>query len=204
MKHSSDATILDVTMPDEGMLSLLQAWRDGVPGAFDALFSELYEQLRSLAHKHVARARVGQTLCTTVVMHETYLRLVKHPALKLECREHFFSLAARTMRFVLVDYAREKTSAKQGCGLIHVDLKEARDSIAPVASAEEVLLVDQALERLAALSARQAQVFELRTFGGMLVEEVADTLGIAQATVKRDWEKARLFIARELAIGTDS
>lgn len=179
--------------------ALFVAWRNGEGGAFDTLFATLYEQLRLLAHRQLSRSGGGETLRTTSIVHEAYLRLAGGPQVEVEGREHFFSLAARAMRFVLVDYARMNTADKRGGAALMLTMGAAADVAAAAASAEEVLVVDQALERLAGLDSRQAQVFELRAFGGLTVEEVADLIGVAPATVKRDWDKARLFVARELA-----
>lgn len=178
--------------------ALFLAWRSGETGAFDALFAALYEQLRLLAHRQMARGRLD-TLCTTSIVHEAYLRLAGGPGIDVEGREHFLSLAARAMRFVLVDHARMSAADKRGGAALVVTMGAAADVAASTASADEVLVVDQALTRLAELDARQAQVFELRAFGGLTVDEVAGVIGVAPATVKRDWDKARLFVARELA-----
>lgn len=179
---------------------LLAAWRAGEPGAFDALFTSLYDQLRILAMKQGARAGAGETLRPTAIVHEAYLRLADVPGVSIQNREHFFSLAARAMRFVLVDAARRHASDKRGGGARMLPLEDTGEIMSPEASAEEILLVHQALERLAALDARQAQVFELRAFGGLMVDEIGDLIGVARATVKRDWQKAKAFVARELAV----
>lgn len=188
----------DPAAPGDDMQALFLAWRRGESGAFDSLFSLLYDQLRTLAHRQAARAGAGETLRTTAVVHEAYLRLANNPQMDIEGREHFISLAARAMRFVLVDHARAKSSAKQGGNALPVTLDEARGFASHDPTADEVLLVDQTLEQLAALDARQARVFELRTFGGLTIDEIAGVLGIAPATVKRDWDKAKLFVARVL------
>lgn len=201
MAGSSDVPAPDPPAPHADLDALFAAWRRGETGTFDDLFALLYEQLRGLAHRQVARAGAGDTLRTTSVLHEAYLRLAGSPRIRVEGREHFFSLAARAMRFVLVDYARQHASGKRGGSVPVVALDEAHEIAAPEATAEEVLLVDQALERLAALDARQARVFELRVFGGLTVDEIAELLGIARATVKRDWDKAKLYVARELSGG---
>lgn len=179
---------------------LFLAWRRGEAGAFDSLFSQLYEHMRRLAHAQATRAgaAAGETMRTTAIVHEAYLRLAGNPAMDVQGREHFISLAARAMRFVLVDHARRKTADKHGGGMFQVTLGDSPEMIAATPTADEVLLVDQALERLSALSPRQAQVFELRAFGGLTIEEIAALLDISRETTKRDWQKARLFIARAL------
>lgn len=188
-------------LPADDLNDLFLAWRNGESGAFDALFAALYQQLRTLAHRQASRSGANTMLQTTSVVHEAYLRLAGSAQIEVEGREHFFSLAARAMRFVLVDYARMSGSDKRGGDALLVTLGEAGAVAAPTASADEVLVIDQALERLAALDARQAQVFELRAFGGLTVDEIAELIGVARATVKRDWDKAKLFVARELGGG---
>ena len=183
---------------------LFLTWQRGEKGAFDALFSLLYDQLRDLAHSQASRVGASDTLRTTSVVHEAYMRLAGNPQLQVEGREHFLSLAARAMRFVLVDYARRRSSGKQGGDALMVTLGEAGDFAGHEPAADELLIVDQALERLAALDVRQARVFELRTFGGLSVDEIADMLDIANATVKRDWNKAKLYVARALSGGVQT
>ena len=181
--------------------ALFASWQRGDAGAFDALFSSLYDQLRLLARRQGARTSASETLRPTAIVHEAYLRLADVPGVNVQNREHFFSLAARAMRFVLVDAARKHGSDKRGANAPRVALEDAGEIVSPEATADEVLLVHQALERLSALDQRQAQVFELRVFGGLTVDEVAALLSVAHATVKRDWDKAKLFVARELAAG---
>lgn len=196
----------DAATPDRPVAAdlneLFLAWRNGETGAFDALFAALYQQLRALAHRQASRNGGSGTLQTTSVVHEAYLRLAGSPQIEVEGREHFFSLAARAMRFVLVDYARMSGSDKRGGDALMVTMGAADDVAVASASADEVLAVDQALERLAELDSRQAQVFELRAFGGLTVDEIADLIGVARTTVKRDWDKAKLFVARELTGGS--
>lgn len=201
MAGSSDIAAQDHAPPGDNLTDLFLSWRREEPGALDSLFASLYEQLRTLAHRQVARVRAGDTLRTTAVVHEAYLRLAGSASVSVEGREHFISLAARAMRFVLVDYARKQSSEKQGGSIQLVAIEEAHDLAALEATADEVLLVDQALGRLIALDPRQAQVFELRVFGGLTVDEVAELLQVARATVKRDWQKATLYVTRELSVG---
>lgn len=186
--------------PDE-LDQLFTSWRRGDTGAFDKLFAQLYEQLRVLAHRQSVRAGAGDTLRTTAVLHEAYLRLADSQKVDVQGREHFFSLAARAMRFVLVDHARKHMSEKRGSGAAQVAIEEIGELVSLEATAEEVLHVNQALERLIALDPRQARVFELRVFGGLTVDEVAELLAVPRATIKRDWQKAKLYVARELTGG---
>jgi RNA polymerase sigma factor (TIGR02999 family) len=175
---------------------LLVSWRGGDRAAFDRLFDLVYEELRVLAHR---QARGGSDLSfnTTAVLHEAYLKLVDQPRVEVRDRHHFFALASRAMRHILVDQARRRGAAKRG-GSAEVTLPE--DPAAPVqAQAEEVLAVDQALGRLEALDPRLGRIVEMRFFGGLSVEETAEALEISPRTVKRDWQKARAFLYRELA-----
>lgn len=199
MKEADDSAAAAPARQDLDTLFL--SWQRGDTGAFDALFSKLYDQLRVLAQKQGARGGAGETMRPTAIVHEAYLRLADIPGTSVENREHFFSLAARAMRFVLVDAARRHGSDKRGGNAPRVALEDAGEIVSPEATADEVLLVHQALERLAALDERQAQVFELRVFGGMTVDEVATLTSVARSTVKRDWDKAKLFVTRELASG---
>lgn len=197
MANQMDDSADDLATPD--LDALFESWQRGETGAFDVLFTQLYDQLRILARKQGARSGASETLRPTAIVHEAYLRLADIPGASVQNREHFFSLAARAMRFVLVDAARRKTSEKRGGGAVVVAIDETSEVMSPEATADEILLVHQALERLTEVSQRQAQVFELRAFGGLSVEEVGNLTGVAAATVKRDWQKAKLFVARELS-----
>ena len=175
---------------------LFVSWRNGDAQAFDALFAALYSDLRMLAHRQASQERESGSLRTTALVHEAYLRLVQSERIGINDRSHFFALAARIMRNVLVDKSRERGRHKRGGDMHRVELDEHFADGA--AGAPDVLAVDSALSRLAQLDARQAEVAHLRVFGGLSVEEMADVLEISAATVKRDWRKARLFLMREL------
>lgn len=185
--------------PDESVaaaafLALLEAWRRGEPGAADRVFAALYEELHELAHRHVRRARPGETLCTTALVHEAYLKLA--PRAAVYDRRHFFALASRAMRQILIDEARRHLAEKRGGGLEITTLDEGR--LGAHGLAAEVLALDEALARLSRASDRLGQVVELRFFGGLSVEETAEVLGTSTATVKRDWRAARAFLAEAL------
>jgi RNA polymerase sigma factor (TIGR02999 family) len=167
--------------------------RDG--GALPEAFAASYDELRRLARRQLRRLRPGQTLTTTALVHEAYVKLVKGPV-QAEGRTHFFALAARAMRQILVDYARRRASGKRGGGLRRSTLEA--DSIPVEAIADEMLGIDRALTRLESLDERLAKVVEWRFFGGMTEEEVAEALGVTVRTVRRDWQKARAFLYREL------
>lgn len=194
----------DTSTPGTGastrnVTQLFVSWRRGEAGAFEQLFAQLYEELRVLARRQRSRARPSETLRTTALVHETYLRLLDSRQVDVVDRAHFLALAARAMRNVLVDYARHRATRKRGGVMRRVELEEGTISVE--AKAHEVLAVDSALAHLEELDARQAQVVEMRVFGGLSVEEAATVLAVSPATVKRDWQKARMYLARELGSG---
>ncbi len=175
--------------------NLLAAWRRGEPGAYDQLVPLLYGELRAVARRHLLGERQGHTLESRALVHEAYLRIAEQGPFELRDRTHFIAAASHVMRQVLVDHARARRAAKRDGGL-RVDLDEALEVAAPAGL--DVLAVDDALNALAALDARQAQVVELRFFGGLSIEEAADALALSPATVKREWSTARAWLAREL------
>jgi RNA polymerase sigma factor (TIGR02999 family) len=173
----------------------LTASRHGDAAASGQAFEAAYNELRRLARAQLRRLRPGQTLTTTGLVHEAFVKLVQTPVDTLD-RAHFLSLAARAMRQILVDYARQRGSMKRGGGGPPPALDP--DAIPVEAIAGELLEIDQALTRLAALDERLARVVEWRFFGGLTEEEVAEALGVTPRTVRRDWEKARAFLYREM------
>lgn len=187
MEHASAA---DVTL-------LLQKWQDGHPEALDALIPLVYRELRRLAHAHLRNERSDHTLQTAALVNEAYLRLVGINPPHWESRTHFFSVAGRLMRQILVDYARRHRAAKRGAGACTLSLED----VPPRAVEREVDVValDEALEALTAIDSRQAQVVELRFFAGMSLQEISATLGIAPATAQRDWTAARAWLYREMS-----
>jgi RNA polymerase sigma-70 factor, ECF subfamily len=179
-----------------GLGELLASARDGNEVAVDQLMPAVYDELCRLARRHMAGQRRGHTLQTRDVVAEAYLRLVDSEGTGWKDRIHFFAVASRAMRFVLVDYARRRGYAKRGGNPIRVSLSEA-DGISEEKSAE-VIAVDEALSRLAALDLRKSQIVELRYFGGLTVEETAELLGLSSRTIKREWRLARAWLYREL------
>lgn len=177
--------------------NLLQEW--GEPGErdiFERLLPLIYDDLHRIAHRQLGRERIGHTLSTTALVHEAYLRLVDQSRARWTDRVHFFAVAARVMRRVLVDYARRYRAAKRGGGAPHVDLDQAE---VPLDERSETLIaLDAALDRLAGLNPRLSQVVECRFFGGMTEEETAEALGVTDRTVRRDWVKAKAWLSREL------
>lgn len=178
---------------------LLLAWRAGDKGALDALMPLVYEELRRVATRYMNRQRPGHTLQTTALVNEAYLRLVDAQQVRWQDRAHFFAVSANVMRRILVDFARARGSLKRGGGVRRVTFDEAL----PVASeGADLVALDDALSRLAALSSRQSQIVELRYFAGLSEEETAEVLNISARTVRRDWSLARAWVYRELSEGS--
>jgi RNA polymerase sigma factor (TIGR02999 family) len=166
----------------------------------DELLPLLYGELRRQAARHLRNQPAGHTLQATALVHEVYLRLVDRPNADWQSRAHFFGVAARAMRSILVDHARARRAAKRGGEPRQLTLGAA-DALGEHAPESEVdvLALDEALARLAELDPRQAQVVELRYFAGASIEETAHVLGVSHATVEREWRTARLWLRRELA-----
>jgi len=182
----------------EEITRLLQVWSDGDREAFDKLAPLVYEELHRLAMRYIGRERAGHTLQTTALVNEAFVRMIKWQNIPWQNRAHFFAISAQLMRRILVDHARRNHRAKRGGPMRPVSLDEA-----PAVSAvhgEDLIAVDEALERLAAIDARSARVVELRFFGGMSVPEMAEVLKVSHMTVSRDWEFARAWLAREFRV----
>jgi RNA polymerase sigma factor (TIGR02999 family) len=181
------------------LTSLLHAARAGDTGAAEELFEALYGDLKRLAHAQLSRARGrAQTLETTALVHEAYVRLVEPAGLAAEDQAHFFNLAARIMRHVVIDFARRRAAAKRGAAL-RVSWPEGFE---PAAEEQRigpnVLALDAALDRLELESPRLAKLVQLRFFGGLPISEIAGVLDVSDRTLKRDWRKARAFLLAEL------
>jgi RNA polymerase sigma-70 factor, ECF subfamily len=178
----------------------LVAWRRGDAAAADRLLELVYPELRKIAERQMRREREGHTLQPTALVHEAYLKLVDQSRVDWRNRAHFLGVASQAMRRLLVDHARGRARDKRGGGatLIELDSAAGDGRSAVPARSVDLLALDQALERLAALDPAQAELVELRFFGGLSVEEAAETLGISTATAGRDFRSARAFLAREL------
>lgn len=172
----------------------------GSEGALEALLPVVYGRLRALARGYLARERDAHTLSPTALVHEAYLRLMEQPGVSWRGRSHVVALASHMMRRVLVNHALARRRLKRGQGWqrITIDTGIEAAGASPDADALGILEVDAALQRLAALDPRLARLVELRCFGGMSVEELAEALEISPATVKREWASARLWLLREL------
>ena len=165
--------------------------------AVDDLFGVAYDELRTLARRQIARLNPGQTLSPTALVHDVYLRMADRSSGRLRDEQHFRALAARVMRQVIIDYIRRRTAQKRGAGIVIDGLVS--DIVGSATSSnEELLAIDEALVKLAALDARQARIVELRFFGGLDVEETATTMSLSERTVKREWQKARAFLHEAL------
>lgn len=178
---------------------LLVAARSGDRAAFDQLFLRVHAALRDIAHRRLRRHAPTDTLDTTALVHEAYLKLVDQNRAQLQDRSHFLALASRAMRFVLVDYARAQTADKRGGGVPPVPFDTIQ--IAAEARAVDLLDLDAALEGLAVVSARLADTVELRFFGGLTFEEIAEARALSVPTVKRDWARARAWLYRAMQDG---
>jgi RNA polymerase sigma factor (TIGR02999 family) len=178
---------------------LLIEWKRGDAAALDRVVPLVYAELRRIASRHLRRERPGHTLQPTALVHEAYLKLVPTPELEWRDRAHFFAVAARVMRQILVDHARAHQAEKRGGAFRRVSI----DEVAGPAVATQVglLALEEALGRLADLDPQQGRVVELRYFGGMTIEETAEVMGVSPATVKREWMMARAWLRRELSEG---
>jgi RNA polymerase sigma factor (TIGR02999 family) len=175
---------------------LLLDWSHGQQAALDQLIPLVHDELHRIAKRHMGRERPGQTMQTTALVNEAYLRLIDSSHVRWQNRAHFFAIAAQLMRRILVDFARSRHNLKHGGRAEEVSLDEAL-VISPERGADIVAL-DDALKALASLDARQSQVVELRFFGGLSINETAEVLKVSEGTVRRDWSLAKAWLHREL------
>ncbi len=183
--------------PSASVTRLLRQWSAGRRDAFDQLFPLVYDELRRLAARHLRRERTPHTLQATALVNEAYLKLVQQDDVRCENRAHFFGIAARVMRCLLVDHARAKAAAKRGetPAPILPDI-ELTGVVAPPDL--DMLALDEALKRLAETDSRQSELVELRFFGGLTIDEVAEVMRISPATVSREWAVARAWLYAQL------
>ncbi len=188
--------------PDtERITRLLGAMRAGDTGAFRDLYALVYAHLHRLAHQRRRQWDGNDTINTTALVHEVYLKLVKQEDAEYDDASHFFGVASRAMRHVLIDYARQRRAARRGGAQVHVPLDESIMGSAgqiPLERLDDLISLDRALERLEAISERNCRIFECRFFGGMTVEETARAQSVGTATVKRGWAMAQLWLYRAL------
>jgi RNA polymerase sigma-70 factor, ECF subfamily len=178
------------------LTELLARWSHGDDVALAELTPLVYEELRRLAHHHMGGERPDHTLQTTALVNEAYLRLADQTNPRWQNRTHFFAVAARAMRQILVSYAKSYRAQKRGGGALKIDLDEA--ALVSPEESKEIVDLHEALERLATLDLRKAQVVELKYFGGLNYDEMAEVLKISPVTVRRDWEFARAWLHTEL------
>jgi RNA polymerase sigma factor (TIGR02999 family) len=190
-----------VELPSQAFTQLLIKWRCGDREALHALVPVVYNELRNVAHRHLQRERPGHTLQSTALVHEAYLRLVDQAAPDMHNRSHFVAIAACLMRQILVDYARGRSAKKRGQEL-RADVNFEECPSLPNQPGPDLPAVDDALNALAERDAQQARIVELRYFGGLTIEETAQVLEISPATVKRDWNVAKAWLAREMRRGS--
>lgn len=184
--------------PSSQVTELLVRWRGGDREALESLMPLVYDELRRLAHHYLQRERSDHTLQSTALVHEAYLRLAGQNAPQWQNRAHFFGIAARVMRQILVEYARAHSAAKRGgtnpCKITlddALDLQQQRTDV-------DIIALDVALDRLSELDPQQSRIVELRFFTGLTIEDTSEVMGISPATVKRDWTSARAWLHREM------
>jgi RNA polymerase sigma-70 factor, ECF subfamily len=175
---------------------LLRAWSDRDKSALDRLTPIVYRELRTLARRYLRGERAGHSLQTTALVNEAYIRLVDYSHMKWQDRAHFFAVSAQVMRRILVEHAR-RHNLKRGGGLPHVSLDEA--AVVGGDRAANFVALDEAIDALALVDPRKAQIVELRFFGGLSVEETAEVLSVSSVTVMRDWSTAKAWLYREMS-----
>ena len=182
--------------PQHEITQLLAEWSEGNQSALDELYPLVYEELHRLARRYMSRERKGHTLQTTALINEAYVRLVDQKNVRWANRSHFFAISAQIMRRILIDHARRHAYAKRGGGAQQVSLEE----VAMVARnpGSELMKLDEALKILAKMDPRRCHVVELRYFGGLSNEEIADVLKVSENTVTRDWNLARAWLHQQL------
>ena len=188
--------------PSVDITAMLKAWSKGELTQPDEVFPLVYDELHRRAHSYLRRERLGHTLQTTALIHETYLKLREQHNFEWESRAHFFAICATLMRRILVDYAKTKHRAKRGGGAVHVPV-EGLMLAASKTDGIDLLALDDALTRLAELDPQQARIVELRFFSGFSIEDTAVVLGISPSSVKREWRAAKAWLRHELTKGDE-
>ena len=185
-----------MTQTSHLVTKLLKDWSAGDESAPDKLMPLVYEELRRLAHRYMRREKPGRTLQTSALINEAYVRLADQSKIQWESRTHFFGIAARLMRQILVDQARRRNFAKRGGAALRVTLSEAT-AVAEEQSAS-VIALDDALQSLEKIDPRKSRIVELRFFGGLSIEETAEALDVSPGTVMREWTFARAWLRKEM------
>jgi RNA polymerase sigma factor (TIGR02999 family) len=194
---------LVTTVNADNLTGLLIEWGQGNRAALDRLTPLVYDEIRRIAHRYVQRERAGQTLQTTALVNEAYLRLAGSANVEWQNRAHFFAVTAQVMRRILIDQARKRQYVKHGGEAQRVELEAASRETALMSQprAAELLALDEALAELARLDPRKGEVVELRYFGGLSIEETAGVLQVSQMTVRRDWRAAKAWLYKRVARG---
>ena len=184
--------------PPDNITEQLRDWSGGKAAkTSDRVIKVVYDELHRQAHRYFRRERAGHTLQTTAVVHEVYLKLFNQENIAWESRSHFYAIAARLMRQILIDYARTKCRAKRGGAMVKAPLEDAL-TICVSESTFDLVALDEVLKRLAAKEEHLANIVELRFFSGLSIGETAEVLAISDSTVKRDWQMAKAWLYREL------
>ena len=184
-------------LPSQQVTQLLVDWSGGDSGALEKLIPLVQPELHRLAHYYMGREAIGHTLQTTALLNEAYLQLVDDPKRSWQNRTHFVAAAAQLMRRIMVDHARERRALKRGGGALKVSLDDA--ALVTERRSEELLALDEALEKLAVLDPRKSQIVELRYFGGLTTEETATFLKMSHRSVEREWTMAKAWLYRALS-----
>ena len=184
-------------LPSQQVTQLLADWSGGDSDALEKLIPLVQPELHRLAHHYMGREAIGHTLQTTALLNEAYLQLVDDPKRNWQNRTHFVAAAAQLMRRIMVDHARERRALKRGGGALKVSLDDA--ALVTEQRSEELLALDEALEKLAVLDPRKSQIVELRYFGGLTIEEAAAFLKTSNRSVEREWTMAKAWLYRALS-----
>ena len=191
-------TVSGSAMVDAEVTRLLQQWSGGDRKALDRLIPHIYDELHRIAKRQFRRERPDNTLQPTALVNELYIRLIKQSGFEYQNRSHFFGIAARIMRQVLVDFARERKADKRGGGKYTLDLSAIPDMPDETATTPDLLAIDQALDRLASFDSQQLRIVEMKFFCGLSIEEISEAIEVSPATVKREWALARAWLFLEL------
>ena len=187
--------------PSSPVSELLLHWGNGDRKALEAILPLVYNELRRSARHQLRHQRPNHTLQTTALVHEAYLRLAEEKSLHVEDRAHFLGIAAQLMRWILVDYERNRRAAKRGAGATRLTLDPSIAQGPAQSTHVDLLALNEALDRLAKLDSQQSRIVELRYFGGLTIEDTSEFLGVSPATVKRSWASARAWLLREMTRG---
>ena len=185
--------------PTSEITGFLVDWSNGDQAALDKLLPLVEQELHRLAHRYMRRENPDHTLQTTALVNEAYLKLIDQKKTHWQNRAHFFAIAAKIMRRILLNYARDRHREKRGGNAVQVSLSEV--SLLSIGRPEELIALDEALERLAAIDERKSRVIELKYFGGLETDEIAEVLNVSSITVLRDWRFARAWLTREITNG---